>query len=282
MRARALTTAGLVAAAIVMSVSGSTAAGVSALAPAALPGQLPNWSPSIVRSVRDVASTKPVLKIWIVGDSIAYCWGSKQYAGEAECFSRFLDKMLPPDQPYELRVDAEPGAPASYWTPRIDGILASYTPDLAIFALGTNNHCETATGRAAFKSDLSTLYDKALHSHLWYAKIAPVFITYSRLSPSHWITQSEPSCNDATFEAQYQYAQNGLVAGYVSIDHIPTSLLQADGIHYSEAANEAFTEIVVNGVADTYGWPHVPTTCGLDGHRPGGEPAAYVNCEATP
>jgi hypothetical protein len=127
-----------------------------------------------------------------------------------------------------------------------------------------------------------TLYNKALQYRPG-VQILPVFITYSRpVDAAQWVVNSEPVCNDAIYRAAQPFAQWHIyVAGYVSWDRIPTSMLVQDGIHYSPRAYQVAAEQVYNGAAATYGWPKAPDACGLDGHRPGAGANPYTLCPAT-
>lgn len=226
---------------------------------------------------------KPKLKISIIGDSIAYGWGSPTASdGQPQGLRPRLGQLLDAAcQPYDLRVDAEPGTSPDYWIPRIDAIMAAFQPDLVIIALGTNPNCTPDNG-ARMQAQMDTLYSKALSSRLWYVKIEPVFVTYSRSGDAPaWVVSSEPVCNDAIYRAAQPYVQNKMVAGYVSWDRIPTSLLVQDGIHYSNRAYQVAPELLYNAVADTYGWPKVPDACGLDNHRPGAAAPTYTPCPAS-
>lgn len=225
---------------------------------------------------------RPRLRISIIGDSIAYGWGTPAMAdGNPEGLRPQLAKRLDAAcQPYDLRIDAAPGSSPDFWLSRVDAINADFQPDLAVIALGTNPNCAADNG-AQMQQEMYALYDSALHSRLWRVKIAPVLVTYSRSGDAPaWVTASEPVCNDGTYRAQAQYPPaNQMVAGYVSWDRIPTSLLVKDGIHYSRRAYEVAADLLYSGIADTYGWPTIPTPCGLDGRRPGyGTTDAFQPC----
>jgi lysophospholipase L1-like esterase len=214
----------------------------------------------------------PPVKILLVGDSIAWGFGTQLEAdGIPEGVRPRLGQLLgAAGQPYQLEVDAVPATTAAYWLPRIDAIVAAFQPDLAIFALGTNSDCVPDNG-ATLQSQMTSLYNSALHSRLWHVKIEPVFISYSRPGDaSPWVVASEPVCNDAIYRAQAAFpVGNAMIAGYADWSRIPSSLLVKDGIHYSPRAYQVAAELIYDGAAATYGWPPVPPSCGLDGRRPG-------------
>lgn len=219
-----------------------------------------------------LASTGPALRIELIGDSIAWGFGTPlEPDGLPEGLRPRLGQLLDAaGQPYQLRVDAVPGTSPDYWLPRIDAIMADFLPDLVIIALGTNSNCVPDNG-ATMQSQMTTLYNSALHSRLWHVKIEPVFITYSRTGDAPgWVVNSEPVCNDAIYRAQAIFPPaNQMISGYVAWDRIPSSLLVKDGIHYSPRAYQVAAELLYDGAAATYGWPAVPLSCGLDGRRPG-------------
>jgi len=187
------------------------------------------------------------------------------------------------------------GTDCYYWTSRISGLLATYSPDVVVLACGTNDdpaatiYGESKTGWS-FRFITETVHASG-------AQMIPALVQYSDpiLAPPFLLT-NEPQTNDHLYSQYHHYtapeANPPWWAAAADFQVIPAtaSYLAAEpytgtpsgwiGIHPNARGYRYMGRIVYDAGAADGIWPATTEAplCDLYGHRNGYPRPAYVPC----